>query len=325
MRGVRDINARRVQGVGLLRAPLVPDRHGRRAAPRMTDRCGCRQMGAVRDQRRGDVHGYPKPIESICGTGSSDLQDCPPSTTSSGTGDERRRIGHQEGDCVRDLHRRCPTGPWSLPRSAGPASARRASSRHRARQHGVDADPRRCASSAAATCVSPRSPPLRRAVGGVVGKGSQRAGAAGVDDRRAVGDTVREDMPGYPGTDPMCLPAGSLSKPAAVSSASAARCSTPALLTSVLSEPNASRTVVTAAAHCCSEVTSSGTAITPSSASRSTPAVSSSPARSAAATLMPSARNRCTMAAPCPGRLRSPERRDRSAAAPVARRIGLRW
>ena len=83
----------------------------------------------------------------------------------------------------------------------------------------------------------------------MVRKGPDGARAAGVDDGGAIRPAeVIEDGPDSE-KRPRQLTRQLRSNPAGVSSASEARCNTPALLTSVVNDPNRSTAALTATAH----------------------------------------------------------------------------
>jgi len=154
------------------------------------------------------------------------------------------------------------------------------------------------ANSAAVTWVRPRSAHFDEPYAAWFGNGRmapvlQVLTMDAPSDSRKCGNAVW-----MPRNGPRQLTRQLPSKPAAVSSDSEAQCSTPALLTRVLNAPNRATVVATAAAHWSASVTFRGIAMTASSPSASTVALTSSTIRSHAATRNPSLCSRRTIAAP---------------------------
>jgi hypothetical protein len=138
------------------------------------------------------------------------------------------------------------------------------------------------ASSAAAAWVRPRSAHFDEPYAAWLGNGRIAPvlhvfTMAAPSAARRCGNAAR-----IPRNGPRQLNRQLSSNPEGVSSASEARCSTPALLIRVVSDPNSSTVWLTAALHRSSDVTSSDTAATPSRPS--TEALSSSSRTSHAAT-----------------------------------------
>jgi hypothetical protein len=126
----------------------------------------------------------------------------------------------------------------------------------------------------------------------VVRERPNRSGAAGVDDGGTLGLTQVRQHSADAVERTQKLTRQLFSKADTVSSASEARCNTPALFTNVVSDPNRSITSAAAACHCSSDVTSSGIAIAPSPPTDSTVTANSSTSRSQAATRNPSSGRR---------------------------------